>query len=120
MRLPAVRQGGRQRPWRWALLAALALALAVPATADDPRVKVHIYKYGESLDPQRSQQFSEFKGGLTELAVSVLGPIGEEMQRLVSDTDYIDGILQQGGTKARAISGPIMREIQEIVGFVQP
>jgi len=66
------------------------------------------------------QQFSEFKGGLTELAVSVLGPIGEEMQRLVVDTDYIDGILRQGGTKARAISGPIMREIQEIVGFVQP
>ncbi len=74
----------------------------------------------ETLAEVGGRQFSEFKRDLTELAVSVLGPIGEEMQRLVDDSDYIDGILRQGGTKARVISGPIMREIQEIVGFVQP
>ena len=34
------------------------------------------------------KQFSVFKNDLTELAVSVLGPIGAEMARLVSDEGY--------------------------------
>ena len=65
-------------------------------------------------------QFSAFKQALTELAVSVLGPIGEEMQRLVKDPGYIDSVLHKGGARARAISQPIMQEVYEKVGFVQP
>jgi tryptophanyl-tRNA synthetase len=65
-------------------------------------------------------QFSRFKEALTELAVSVLGPIGEEMQRLVKDPGYIDGVLNRGGERACAISRPILRQVYEKVGFVQP
>jgi tryptophanyl-tRNA synthetase len=74
----------------------------------------------EVLAEVGGQQFSQFKQELTELAVSVLGPIGEEMQRLVKDTDYIDGILRRGGERACAISQPIMQQVYEKVGFVQP
>ena len=65
-------------------------------------------------------QFSAFKADLTELAVSVLGPIGGEMQRLVDDTAYIDGVLSDGAVRARAISAPVLRQVNEILGFVQP
>ena len=64
-------------------------------------------------------QFSDFKRELTELAVSVLGPIGSEMQRLMGDTAYIDGVLNAGGESARALSAPVLREVFDIVGFVQ-
>ena len=62
--------------------------------------------------------FSDFKGALTEVAVDKLGPIGEEMQRLVADPAYIDSVLADGGARARAITAPIMAEVYETVGFI--
>ena len=41
-------------------------------------------------------QFSAFKGELTDLAVEKLGPIGEEMKRLMGDPGYVDGVLRHG------------------------
>jgi tryptophanyl-tRNA synthetase len=63
-------------------------------------------------------QFSTFKSALAEVAVSVLGPIGAEMQRLKADPAYVDGVLGQGAARARAIAEPILREVQDIVGFL--
>ena len=65
------------------------------------------------------KQFSEFKPILSDVAVSVLGPIGEEMQRLLQDVSEIDRILHEGSERARAITNPILREVREIVGFIQ-
>jgi tryptophanyl-tRNA synthetase len=63
--------------------------------------------------------FSEFKGALTDVAVDKLGSIGEEMQRLVADPAYIDGVLADGGARARALSEPVMAEVYETVGFIR-
>jgi tryptophanyl-tRNA synthetase len=64
-------------------------------------------------------QFSRFKEALTELAVAKLGPIGGEMKRLVQDPKSIDAVLVDGAERARAIAGPVMKSVREIVGFVQ-
>jgi tryptophanyl-tRNA synthetase len=64
------------------------------------------------------QQFSAFKKQLTDLAVSVLSPIGSEMKRYLADPAQIDAILAEGARQARAISDPIMREAEDIVGFL--
>ena len=63
--------------------------------------------------------FSEFKNALTEVAVDRLGPIGEEMQRLVKDPAYIDGVLADGGARARALSAPVLAEVYETVGLIR-
>jgi tryptophanyl-tRNA synthetase len=63
-------------------------------------------------------QFSSFKQSLIDLAVGKLGPIAAEKRRLESDQDYIDSVLADGAARARAISGPIYREVKKIVGFV--
>ena len=63
--------------------------------------------------------FSEFKKELTDLAVDVLAPISTEMKRLLADPGQIDAILSEGAHRARAISSPIMAEVQEIVGFLK-
>ena len=64
--------------------------------------------------------FGDFKGALSDLAVSTLGPIGDEMQRLMAAPDEVDNILARGAQKARAIAQPIVREAQDIVGFLRP
>ena len=65
------------------------------------------------------KSFSDFKKELTGLAVSVLAPISEEMKRYLADTAQLDAILSEGAHRARAITSPIMAEIQEIVGFLR-
>ena len=53
------------------------------------------------------------------LAVEVLSPITGEMRRLMDDTAHIDSILRNGGERARARAEKTMREVREIIGFLQ-
>ena len=64
--------------------------------------------------------FGEFKSALSDLAVSTLGPIGDEMQRLMGAPDEVDKILNDGALKAREIAAPIVSEAKKIVGFLKP
>ncbi len=63
--------------------------------------------------------FSKFKEALTELAVADLAPITTELRRLKKDESYVDGILRAGAAHAAERAGPILREIQDIVGFLR-
>ncbi|VAX08187.1 Tryptophanyl-tRNA synthetase [hydrothermal vent metagenome] len=65
------------------------------------------------------QGFAAFKNDLAELSVSVLGPITEEMKRLTDEKTYIDQVLKSGSEKARALSAPILKDVHNIVGFLQ-
>jgi len=71
-------------------------------------------------DQFASFQFSDFKKALTDLAVEVLGPIGEEMARLMADPGHVDAVLKNGAERARAIAEPIQEEVEKIMGFLDP
>ena len=71
------------------------------------------------LEEFGGQQFSVFKPALVDLAVTVLAPISGEMRRLMDDTTHIDGILRDGGERARARAEVTMKQVREIVGFLQ-
>ena len=64
--------------------------------------------------------FSAFKPALADLAVYKLGPVQEEMRRLVAAPDHVDAILARGAERARAISNPIIRDVHDIIGFLRP
>jgi tryptophanyl-tRNA synthetase len=64
-------------------------------------------------------QFSTFKNALVELSVASLSPVGAEMRRLTADPAMIDAVLADGSERARAIAGPVMRDVREILGFIQ-
>jgi tryptophanyl-tRNA synthetase len=63
-------------------------------------------------------QFSAFKSKLTELAVSVLGPINAEMKRLMNDPAEIDKVLARGAEKANAVAEKVLKEVYDTVGFL--
>jgi tryptophanyl-tRNA synthetase len=69
------------------------------------------------LDEFAGQGFGAFKPKLADLAVSVMGPIGAEMRRLLADPAEIDRILADGAARARAIAAPVMSDVRRIVGF---
>lgn len=63
------------------------------------------------------QQFSAFKGALSDLCVEKLDPITTRMRDLMKDTDEIDRILRDSADKANAIAEPVLKETTEILGF---
>jgi tryptophanyl-tRNA synthetase len=63
------------------------------------------------------RMFSTFKPALAELAVSVLGPIAAEMQRLIDEPGHIDAILADGAARATALAGPILAEVHGLMGL---
>ncbi len=63
------------------------------------------------------QQFSGFKSALADLAVAKMGPITDDIRRLMADKGEIDAILKAGAQKAGAIAEPIVQEVKKIVGF---
>lgn len=63
------------------------------------------------------QGFGAFKPKLADLAVAVMGPIGDEMRRYLADPAEIDRILCDGAERARAVAAPNMAEVRKIVGF---
>jgi tryptophanyl-tRNA synthetase len=65
-----------------------------------------------------NQPFSSFKTELAELMVAKIGPIRDEMSRLMSDAAGIDRLLHEGTERAEAIATPILKEVKRIVGFV--
>ncbi|WP_289042783.1 tryptophan--tRNA ligase [uncultured Aliiroseovarius sp.] len=63
--------------------------------------------------------WGKFKPALADLAVEKLGPISEEMARLMNDTVEIDRVLAQGAEKAEAIAQPILDQTYDIMGFLR-
>jgi len=64
-------------------------------------------------------QFSAFKPALADLAVEKIAPIAGEMRRLLDDPAYIDGVLNDGADRARAIAEKTMDGVRDVVGFVR-
>jgi tryptophanyl-tRNA synthetase len=74
---------------------------------------------GEALGRFAGANFSTFKEALSEVAVEVLGRIGDEMRRLMADPGHIDAVLRRGAERAAAIATPILYDVQEISGLLR-
>ena len=61
--------------------------------------------------------FADFKPALADLAISVLGPINAEVNKIMKDKVYIETMLEKGAERASEISEKILSETYEIVGF---
>jgi tryptophanyl-tRNA synthetase len=74
----------------------------------------------EVLNRFGGEQFSTFKQHLADLAVAKLGPIQDEMRRLMADPGHVDRVLARGAERARALAEPVLAETKRIVGFLRP
>jgi tryptophanyl-tRNA synthetase len=72
---------------------------------------------GAVLSDFGGKGFGEFKSALADLAVQKLGPISDEMRRLMGDRLELDRVLARGAARARNIAEPIMEDVRKVVGF---
>lgn len=62
--------------------------------------------------------FGQLKPALADLAVATLGPIRNEMLRLMADRSAIDAILRDGADRARTLAAPVLAQAQKAMGLV--
>ena len=95
------------------------------AARPEARNLVNIYAALADMTPgavmadHAGQGFGTFKPALAELAVSVLAPINDEINRLMADVAEIDRILGDGARRADTIARPIMERTYDLVGMVR-
>lgn len=65
------------------------------------------------------KQFSALKDDLAALALEKLSPIQERYRELLADKTQIDAVLADGAERARALAEPVLREVQDTVGFLR-
>ena len=87
--------------------------VSIYAALEDIEIEQVIQEY-------QGQGFSTFKKALADLAVVRLGPVGNEMKRLTAESGEIDKVLADGAERAVQLSGPIVAEVREIMGFLNP
>ncbi|WP_440937446.1 tryptophan--tRNA ligase [Candidatus Pelagibacter sp.] len=63
------------------------------------------------------KNFSEFKDSLIQVLVDKLDPISREINKLMSNQNYLDKILDLGFEKANNIASEKVKKIKQIIGF---
>ena len=71
----------------------------------------------KSINEFSGKNFSEFKEKLSQVLVEKISPISKEINKLLTEKNFLDSILSDGYEKANKISSMKMKKIHEIVGF---
>ena len=72
----------------------------------------------QALTEFSGKGFSYFKPRLIDLAIETLSPISREMRSLLKYRNEIDKILKNGEQKAKEIAEPVLKDVKNLVGFV--
>ena len=73
----------------------------------------------KTLEQFSGSDFKKLKDELSDILISELDPINNEIKKLLNEETYIIEILQKGSEKANDISQPILQKTREIVGFLK-
>ncbi len=71
----------------------------------------------KSLNNLNGKSFSDLKNLISEILVEQIEPIGQKINELLKDRDYLDKILLEGSIKANNIADKKVKEIKEIIGL---
>ena len=71
----------------------------------------------KTINEFSGKNFSEFKESLIQVLVDKLEPISREINKLMSNKDYLDRILDLGCEKANNIASEKVKKIKQIIGF---
>lgn len=71
----------------------------------------------EAVSQARGLDTRAYKMLVSEAVIQRLTPIREEIQRLRSDRAHLEAVLARGTCRARELAAPVLKEVQQRVGF---
>ena len=63
------------------------------------------------------KNFSYLKTDLIDIVINKIGPIREEMGKLITDKKYLQEILDSGSSRAKKIATNVLKEVYEVTGL---
>ena len=70
------------------------------------------------LNEMSGKEYSFLKTKLTDLIISEIGPVGQEINKLLKDKQYLEKVLKKGREKANIIAEENIKNIREKVGLI--
>ena len=64
------------------------------------------------------KEYSFLKTKLTDLIISEIGPVGQEINKLLKDKSNLEKVLKKGSEKANIIAEENLKIIREKVGLI--
>ena len=80
---------------------------------------INTIEISEVLKEFGGKNFSTFKSKLSESLIETICPIGNEIKKLLQDTNHLNKILENGSKKADLIANKNLKEIYEIIGLIK-
>jgi tryptophanyl-tRNA synthetase len=74
----------------------------------------------EVIADYAGKDFSSFKRDLSDLTVSVMGPMSVRLNQLMADPAELDRILARGAERAQAIATPVLDKTYDLMGLLRP
>jgi tryptophanyl-tRNA synthetase len=73
----------------------------------------------ESVAVFAESGYGDFKKGVGEAVIEALNPYRLEHERLMADTQYLNGVIAEGAKKAQTLASPTLAKVKEAVGLPQ-
>ena len=70
------------------------------------------------LNEMSGKEYSFLKTKLTDLIISEIGPVGQEINKLLKDKSNLEKVLKKGKEKANIIAEENIKNIREKVGLI--
>ena len=69
------------------------------------------------FEEYKGKNFSELKLDLIDIVISRIGPVRDEMVKLINDEEYLTKILDSGSNEARKIASKVIKEVFSVTGL---
>jgi tryptophanyl-tRNA synthetase len=87
--------------------------LEIYAAATDSDVTTAVVEFD-------GQGYGTFKASVADALIELLAPVRDRYDALAADPAEVDGQLERGADKARAIAGPVLDRVRRAVGLLPP
>lgn len=69
------------------------------------------------FEEYKGKNFSELKLDLIDIVIGRIGPVRDEMVKLINDEEYLTKILDSGSNEARKIASKVIKEVFSVTGL---
>ncbi|MDX6265481.1 MAG: tryptophanyl-tRNA synthetase, partial [Frankiales bacterium] len=64
--------------------------------------------------------YGDFKADVAEAVIAMFAPVRTRFDELIADPGYLDQVLRQGATTARAVASATMTTVRDRIGLLAP
>ncbi|MDX6220551.1 MAG: tryptophanyl-tRNA synthetase [Frankiales bacterium] len=109
----AVTDTGREVSYDVAGKPGISNLLTIMSVATDTPVAALVERYD-------GKGYGDFKADVAEAVIAMFAPVRTRFDELIADPGYLDQVLRQGATTARAVASATMTTVRDRIGLLAP